>query len=76
MTTQFQTIGKILDLAATDGRLEDAVEELEKFAKLRSTTFFQYMEHCMEPADFFKEDGTEKSLDELYEQYKENSKAI
>jgi len=35
MTPQFQTIRKILDLEAQDGRVEQAIEELEKFAMLR-----------------------------------------
>jgi len=76
MTTQFQTIRKILDLAAQDGRVEQAIEELEKFAMLRFCEAFKYIEHCMNPSDFFDENGKEKSLTEVYEQYKANSKSI
>jgi len=76
MTPQFQTIRKILDLAAQDGRVEQAIEELEKFAELRFCEAFKYIEHCMNPSDFFDENGKEKSLTEVYEQYKANSKSI
>ena len=44
MTTQFQAIRKILDLAAQDGRVEQAIEELEKFAELRFCEAFKYIE--------------------------------
>lgn len=76
MTLQFQAIRKILDLAAQDGRVEQAIEELEKFAELRFCEAFKYIEHCMNPSDFFDENGKEKSLTEVYEQYKANSKSI
>lgn len=76
MTTQFQTIRKILDLAAQDGRVEQAIEELEKFAMLRACDFLKYTEHCMSFADWMNEDGSFKSLTEVYEQYKANSKSI
>lgn len=76
MTTQFQAIRKILDLAAQDGRVEQAIEELEKFAMLRACDFLKYTEHCMEPKDWVNEDGSFKSLTEVYEQYKANSKSI
>ena len=76
MTTQFQTIQKILDLSAQDGSVEQAIEELEKFAELRFCEAFKYIEHCMNPSDFFDENGKEKSLIEVYEQYKANSKSI
>ncbi len=76
MTIQFQTIRKILDLAAQDGRVEQAIEELEKFAMLRACDFLKYTEHCMSFADWMNEDESFKSLTEVYEQYKENSKSI
>ncbi len=76
MTTQFQTIRKILDLAAQDGRVEQAIEELEKFAMLRACDFLKYTEHCMGYDDLINEDGSFKSLTEVYEQYKANSKSI
>lgn len=76
MTLQFQAIRKILDLAAQDGRVEQAIEELEKFAELRFCEAFKYIEHCMNPSDFFDENCKEKSLTEVYEQYKANSKSI
>jgi len=76
MTPQFQTIRKILDLAAQDGRVEQAIEELEKFAMLRACDFLKYTEHCMSFADWMNEDGSFKSLTEVYEQYKANSKSI
>ena len=76
MTTQFQTIQKILDLAAQDGRVEQAIEELEKFAMLRACDFLKYTEHCMGYDDLINEDGSFKSLTEVYEQYKANSKSI
>ena len=76
MTTQFQTIRKILDLAAQDGRVEQAIEELEKFAMLRACDFLKYTEHCMGYNDWVNEDGSFKSLTEVYEQYKANSKSI
>jgi len=75
MTPQFQTIRKILDLAAQDGRVEQAIEELEKFAMLRACDFLKYTEHCMSFADWMNEDGSFKSLTEVYEQYKANSKS-
>ena len=59
MTPQFQTIRKILDLAAQDGRVEQAIEELEKFAELRFCEAFKYIEYCMNPSDFFDENGKE-----------------
>ena len=76
MTTQFQTIRKILDLAAQDGRVEQAIEELEKFAMLRVFDWMRYEEHCMGYDDWMNEDGSFKSLTEVYEQYKANSKSI
>lgn len=76
MTPQFQTIRKILDLAAQDGRVEQAIEELEKFAMIRACDFLKYTEHCMSFADWMNEDGSFKSLTEVYEQYKANSKSI
>ena len=76
MTLQFQAILKILDLAAQDGRVEQAIEELEKFAMLRACDFLKYTEHCMSFADWMNEDGSFKSLTEVYEQYRENSKSI
>ena len=76
MTPQFQTIRKILDLAAQDGRLEQAVEELEKFAALRACDFLKYTEHCMAQADWIDSNGEFKTLEEVYGEYKENSKAI
>ena len=76
MTTQFQTIRKILDLAAQDGRVEQAIEELEKFAMLRACDFLKYTEHCMGFSDWMNEDESFKSLTEVYEQYKANSKSI
>lgn len=76
MTPQFQTIQKILDLSAQDGRVEQAIEELEKFAMLRVCDWMRYEEHCMEPKDWVNEDGSFKSLTEVYEQYKANSKSI
>ncbi len=76
MTPQFQTIRKILDLAVQDGRLEQAVEELEKFASLRACDFLKYTEHCMAQADWFNPNGEFKTLEEVYEQYKANSKSI
>ena len=76
MTPQFQTIQKILDLSAQDGRVEQAIEELEKFAMLRACDFLKYTEHCMSFADWMNEDGSFKSLTEVYEQYKANSKSI
>lgn len=76
MTPQFQTIRKILDLAAQDGRVEQAIEELEKFAMLRACDFLRYTEYCMSFADWMNEDGSFKSLTEVYEQYKANSKSI
>ena len=76
MTTQFQTIQKILDLSAQDGRVEQAIEELEKFAMLRACDFLKYTEHCMGYDDLINEDGSFKSLTEVYEQYKANSKSI
>lgn len=76
MTLQFQTIRKILDLAAQNGRVEQAIEEIEKFAMLRACDFLKYTEHCMSFADWMNEDGSFKSLTEVYEQYKANSKSI
>lgn len=76
MTTQFQTIRKILDLAAVDGRLEDAVEELEKFAMLRSCDFLKYTEHCMAQADWMDSNGEFKPLEQVYGEYKDKSKSI
>lgn len=76
MITQFQTIRKILDLAAQNGRVEQAIEEIEKFAMLRACDFLKYTEHCMSFADWMNEDGSFKSLTEVYEQYKANSKSI
>lgn len=76
MTLQFQTIRKILDLAAQNGRVEQAIEEIEKFAMLRACDFLKYTEHCMGYDDWINEDGSFKSLTEVYEQYKANSKSI
>jgi len=76
MTPQFQTIRKILDLAAQDGRVEQAIEELEKFAMLRACDFLKYTEHCMTFADWMNEQEEFKPLEEVYGEYKKNSKSI
>jgi len=76
MIIQFQTIRKILDLATSDGRLEDAIAELENFAKLRATTFVNFVELCLDPEDWFNEDGSQKTITEIYDKYKAESKAV
>ena len=77
MTTQFQTIRKILDLAVADGgRVEDAIDELEKFAMLRSCDFLKYTEHCMAQADWMDSNGEFKPLEQVYGEYKDKSKSI
>ena len=76
MTTQFQAIRKILDLAAQDGRVEQAIEELEKFAELRALEFMKYCEHCVGCEDWLDLEINFKPLNEIYEQYKANSKSI
>lgn len=72
--TKHETIRGILDAATLSGRLEEAIEVLDKYAEQEALGFTNYIELGMTPTMWVNKDGSYKTFEEVYADYKKKSK--